>query len=249
MLLLCGAVFVGGVAGEDVTPTSQKITFIGNGGDGSMEAQDIPTGSGDVTVQLNPCAFTRTDGQKFIGWKKGDSAIYYTDRQSIKITSGEATSGIVLTAQWASVTEVSAISQINPPITDQKYYKLTSNVTGNITVNSGGLAVLDLNGCVLQASSGSVITVSPGGVLMVVDSSTGKYHYFKVQDAGKPWTLDDNQTAGTPLDQITDASQLVKDLVIKVTGGCITGATTAATAAVCMSTVITPITPPAAHSP
>jgi len=101
--------------------------------------------------------------------------------------------------------------------------KLMANATGNITIDSGKVATIDLNGHVLKGNgSGSVITNS--GTLNITDSDKTSNHYFKVSGAnGMYWDLDTTATSGTDYTTLT-ARPAANDIVL-VKGGVITGGT------------------------
>ncbi len=74
---------------------SHTITFVANGGTGTMALQQVC--DGDNTV-LNPCAYTR-DGYFFAGWSftAGDDTIAYSDEDIVSLTSNQT-----LYAVWSS---------------------------------------------------------------------------------------------------------------------------------------------------
>ena len=74
---------------------SHTITFVANGGTGTMALQQVC--DGDNTV-LTPCAYTR-DGYFFAGWSftAGDATIAYSDEDIVSLTSNQT-----LYAVWSS---------------------------------------------------------------------------------------------------------------------------------------------------
>lgn len=81
------------------TPTRREytVTFVANGGSGSMASQSIPYG---VATALNANTFTAPSGYGFSGWNEAadGSGTSYADGESITITGNKT-----LYAQWAAM--------------------------------------------------------------------------------------------------------------------------------------------------
>ncbi len=81
------------------TPDTFKITFIANGGSGSMDAQEITEQAGDA---LNTCTFTAPSLKKFAGWATTASgSVVYADGA----TTESITEDTILYAVWEDDTE------------------------------------------------------------------------------------------------------------------------------------------------
>ncbi|MBE7003669.1 MAG: hypothetical protein E7425_05190 [Ruminococcaceae bacterium] len=76
-----------------ISPTRFTITFVGNGGMGSMSQQVIPAGSGDELFE-NKFSYT---GYTFVGWntRSDGKGVSYPDREWVKPTAD-----MTLYAQW-----------------------------------------------------------------------------------------------------------------------------------------------------
>ncbi len=119
---------------------------------------------------------------------------------------------------WTQITGTTTISA------NGNYY-LNSDVIGNIVVNSGVTATIDLNGYVLKASGADInnnSVIVNNGTLTINDSDDTTTHYFVVGADGL-WTLDTTKTSGIAVESLTQRPNTGD--VIAVKGGVITGGT------------------------
>ena len=74
-------------------PTMYQVSFVGNGGTGSMQSVDVESGK---TYELPQNGFGEPDGKDFAGWQVGDDVTkLYAAGEEITVTAA-----VVITAQW-----------------------------------------------------------------------------------------------------------------------------------------------------
>ena len=216
LLLLSAAVFCGAAA-------AVTITFEPGDGSGTSYTQTVEGGV-DTPLTLMS-GFTAPEGEEkfFLKWLDGDGK-KYGDGQMINLTKDTT-----LTAQWIKPTDVVKGPDLERMILqDDGYYRLKNHLesfTAGLSVLSGRIAVLDLNGFALKLPEEKYISIynseSDPGYLKIVDSNPAASNsYINPRDPDRKETL---QISGGLITGSTMTGCVYNTGTLVLTGGNIAG--------------------------